>query len=859
MKFKKPDLSKPAMKKFFLHHTEKLILGLCVVLLGVFFWMGFKAKPFSDQTPDQLAQLADDANRYIVSDTSWDSIKEFRKGDDGVLKRIKDAEGTLVAEQFKTDSVIGSVAKTLDQRRDPKILGIESPEVNVVRSSLIFNFGRENPFSKLPLVAASTAGAGGGFGGGGLGGGPSGGLGGGEEDDEEPEDDDGFDPGAGAGGGRGAGPGGFGAGGGDKKDDELPEMEGVGDQWHVVNAETFPGVRPVVHQISSGNPVIYDVVCVTGLVDFKSQWNSFQNSLSSGMGFYPDRDKPIYRYLEVMRREVGKENWTDISELINYRVAKLHPTMHMMPNAMFPSAPEVVHAENFDSTISQPIPAFTMFDYTSFANHSKLERRQFPAPEAKEEVDDFNPEDAFSNNDDAGGNAFGGGQGRGGLGGPGLGAGGLGGGGLGGGRGGSGAMEGEEVKQTRAGNDFTDYVKALESKKEPKKQYRLVRFFDVQVTQGKTYEYKMRAWVADPNNEDPNGGFAGGGGLGGGGLGGGRGRGGLGGGMGGPGLGGGLGGPGLGGAGQDDEADDFEGSEDGEDGEDGEKPTKPAEYVSITSPMKHPLVRRRLNQAESIDDPKNKGKKVYFVFEAKGDLVDGKQEWEKIQVPNDSGRDLSFLRYCRPSAWTTTEPIEIKTNNSQVAAGKLIPAKQVRMSNKKFNQGFPQVEVVASVWDAKLGTAIPTNKTVFPGDLLDFYTNARVLNPITRRIHVATNPEKSVANEGKYIVPIKTGTTVVDIVGGNELPLPSAEKIRHHLASEVLVLDENGEFQIRNDMADRSSYINNLFLVDEKSEFGKPRRPRKEPDTGFGGGLGGGRGGGLGGGGLGGGPGADDQ
>ena len=70
------------MKKFFRLHTEKLILGTCIVLLGLFFWMGFQAKPFADKTPDELSKMADQADQHILSPTSWDSIKEFRNGDD---------------------------------------------------------------------------------------------------------------------------------------------------------------------------------------------------------------------------------------------------------------------------------------------------------------------------------------------------------------------------------------------------------------------------------------------------------------------------------------------------------------------------------------------------------------------------------------------------------------------------------------------------------------------------------------------------------------------------------------------------------------------------------------------------------
>ena len=876
MKFKMPDLSKQSMKKFFLYHTEKLILALCVVLLGVFFWWGFQAKPFDEKTPDQLAQLADNANRHIVKDTSWDAIKEFRKGDDEVRQRIEAATGTLSADKFSTGVLSGSVAATLDKRKDPLIFAVIEPEIRVASKAILFtDTNISDPFANLPAIAATSSGGsrggrGGGAGvGGGLGGNPGlgGGLGGGGEDEESGEDAGGRGGAGGVGGGLGGG--GFNGGNSAGEDDDLPKLDGVGDKMHVVNADTMPGIQPVVHKISNSTTRarLFNVVCVTGKVEYKTQYDSFQNSLADGMGYYPDRDKPIYRYLQVMRREVGQEEWTDISDFVNFRVPSRHPVMHKMPEAMFPSAPEVVHPDHFDPEITKPIPAFLMFDYTEFANHSTLPIRSFPDVEVEDKkMKAVDPgADMFASEDDDA--LFGGDSatGRGGLGapggGPGLGGGvgggsggrGLGG-GMGGGRGGRG-MGAKEAKQTRSGDDFTDYVKALKAKPKDIKGARVVRFFDVQARADKEYEYRMRVWVADPNNEDPNSGFASGG-TGRGGMGGGRGRGGMGGGMGGPGLGGGMGGPGLGGGmggpglgggmggpglggGMGDDK-----SEGGEEGEKEDKKA-PAQYVAIKSPMKHFLVRERLNKAESIEDPENKGAKIHYVYEMK-DPSAAKPEWVKIAVPRTTknGQDLSFLRFCRPSAWTTTPSIKVKGSNSKVVAGKSIPPKQVRMGATRFDQGLPKIELVASVWDAGLGAEVPTSKTVAPGDLLEYYTNAYVLNPITRRVHLAANPNSSVENPARFNVPIKTGKTLVDIVGGDELPLPTSEKIRHHLASEILVLDENGEFQIRNDMTDRSEYINSLLLADEKSQFGKMRVMEPETDSGLGGGLGGGRGGG---------------
>ncbi|MCP4778517.1 MAG: hypothetical protein GY880_30235, partial [Planctomycetaceae bacterium] len=76
----KPDFSKAAMQKFFLYHTEKLIIVVALIAMAAFFWIGFGIKPYSDKSPDELVKLAKEAERYIDSETSWDEIKSYRTG-----------------------------------------------------------------------------------------------------------------------------------------------------------------------------------------------------------------------------------------------------------------------------------------------------------------------------------------------------------------------------------------------------------------------------------------------------------------------------------------------------------------------------------------------------------------------------------------------------------------------------------------------------------------------------------------------------------------------------------------------------------------------------------------------------------
>ena len=872
----KPDFSKPAMQKFFLHHTEKIILAVCILLLGLFFWMGFQAKPFDTKTPEQLSQLATQAGQHIQKDTSWEDIKEFRKGNDKVKETIVSAEASVKPDDFVFAPMIGTVAATLDPRMDPIVEPVKEPIAEVFTAPVLITMNRQftDPFSDFPPAGDPTAAAAGGARGG-LG--NPGGLGGGDdEDDEEPEDDEegdgpalGGNRGGGIGGAGGLGGlGGAGLGGGSstaKADDDMPEVD-AGGQMQQVHADTFPAMRPVAHGISadSTRAILRDVVVVTGLVDYKTMWNSYDKSFSSGIGYYPDRDKPIFQYLQVERKEIGKDGkegeWVDWSENVSYNIPGRYPEMHRMPKSMYSTAPDIVAPENYDPLLTGPIPAAVMVDYRPYIMHPKLvdSTREFPELKKEEEAEEFDPNKLFAQDDSGDDDLFGGAPsspagrgggiggvagGPGGLGTPGLGggpgAGSMGGRGRAGGTGGSGTTPGEEVKQTRSGTDFTDYWKALQAKK-PTSDYKLVRFFDIQVTPGAKYKYRMRVWVGDPNNEDPAGTFAM--------MQGGSAPAGLGG-VGGLGSRGGIGGAGMGpGADQGEE----EESDEEEEGE--TSGAASLTKMTITSKMKHPDVRKRLNRATEEVDPNDSKKKKYFVSEPRSVDENGEPVYEKVAVPEKR----PYLRFARPSTWSPEVEVEVQTTKSQVAAGKVQTPKMVRFNiggnTVELPGSEPAAEVAASVWDSDLGTAVTSKRTAYRGDALDFYAPSHVLHPITWRVYVAKNDSRTAEGPAQYLLPIETGTVVVDALGGEELPLPRTEKMRHNMASEVLVMDNTGAFHVQNDIDDRTTYRNLLFLPDEAQTVGgeKARRKAKKDEDDEPDGLGGGRGGLSGAGGLGG-------
>ena len=603
-------------------------------------------------------------------------------------------------------------------------------------------------------------------------------------------------------------------------------MDGLGSSMHMSTVHSgYRGMRPNVHRVPAltSKSFILDIVAVTGLVDFKQQWNAFDQSFSSGVGYYPERDKPEYQYLQVERREVNAQGepktgnagtWADISEVVSYNIPERFPEMHQMPLAMHSTAPDVVAPENYDPITTGPVPPIVMFDYRPFINHPKLadKVRVFPEPIKETIVPEFDPGN-LGNPD----SPFGGVQGSGRRGAAArlpLVEAGIDGGGM-----------SEEVKATRRGSDFIDYWKSLESDV-PTTDYRLVRFFDIQAKKGRTYEYRMRVWINDPNNEDVDHAFAE---LQRGGSANRRG--------------------GMMKNGRMDDRDEMERPR-GRNGSSGrnsrnginmaEKEVDRHEKITLTSSMFAPAVRVRKNNAREAEgmalDPETNRKFVdftYFVSEARGKDADDKEIVEEVQVP----KRRPYLRFARPSAWSDSIRVTVEPRKSDVVAGKVTPPKAIRLKvagrDREFPAGEPVSEVVASVWSRQLGTSLPGRKIVYRGDALDFYAATHVLHPISWDVLLAENDSDLASGTAKFLVPIETGNVVIDAMGGTELALPRVEKMRHHLPSEILVMDEFGEFHVQNDMEDRDKYQSSLFLADESQTVGKvrTRKPkRSDPD-----------------------------
>ena len=471
------------IKNFFLLNVEKLILGVSLALLGLFFYMGMSSEKF-DKTPDKLVAQSNQATSYIESNNAWDKIADFRQGDVKVIDRVKRADAPVDPTPYRIAG-LSMVPKALGLRLDPPLPEVKDIEASVLRATVILRNtqrGREDPILRLPIAMAKS-----------------------DADatmlqstDEMEMDEQ--DVGLGRALRRRG-----------RENDRDPQLEAEvdgGSGLPVSQVAMQGGIR--LDSLSSDDNMALkrNIVVVNALVDHKTLWKLQEKTLSSTLGYFPIRDLPRYEYLQVEKREIkaGQPGeWSDISTFVNFDQAGLYP-------ASFTSAPEVVPPESYDPAITNAIPPIVGVDYASLVLHSKLQKRVFKVPEelnqgvaasalleGTEQMRD--PDNVMSNPDGtgirrqkAGIGVIGGNQSNNMQ----MGMDGM------QGNYGSGTRN---IGDGRSSSDLTEYIRLSNPTLEPISDFKQIRFFDMSVPTNKNavFEYRIRLWVADPNHTDGQG------------------------------------------------------------------------------------------------------------------------------------------------------------------------------------------------------------------------------------------------------------------------------------------------------------------------------------------------------------------
>ncbi len=348
----KLDLSKQGLQRFFLSHSEKLVIGLCTVGLGVLAWAGWNSPSFRDDTPGGLSVKAtQQAEEYLNRPDSWDSIQGFRKlpSDPQIeVSRKTDLDPAL----FTMDSLVGPMVKTADLRKDPALVLLQQPMVHAFTAPvLLVPASGVSRLGELPLATGGAPaeggddgrGAGGGDsgrGGGGDTGVPGGGAGGAGAPGGDADD-------GGRGGGAGAGAGGQEAvAGGERK---IP-----GERATELHRREFVGVRGFAAG-ARGEAFLRDICQVTATIDAAELARIYQENFATARSWYPDRDKPAIYRVQVEIVMDGQTAANDISDRVLVQIPKQYGVNE-------PSA-EVIGPENHDLQAAPLLPPITDYDY----------------------------------------------------------------------------------------------------------------------------------------------------------------------------------------------------------------------------------------------------------------------------------------------------------------------------------------------------------------------------------------------------------------------------------------------------------------------------------------------------------------
>ncbi len=679
---KKPniDFSKQGMKKFLLYHIEKVILAVAIILLGVFFWIGFGTEKFAEQTPKSLADLSDRAHSTMVKPTSWTEIEEFRQADHSAHNRIGELEKAVIpVREYEFEFLLGTKAMTAGLRTDPAILPAEHLMAYTFPATVLVK--KDSPttdaVTDLPRADAD------------------------DSADDQPR------------GGRGIGSGGAGLEGGENAPPEQDRPRRERDDGKIApgseilnfHRQEKVGIRPEKVNATPSNSKgwMCDVVAVTGLVRFEDQSAEFASAFAGAKGYYPKRDRPKYQYLQIERMAEGDPDWEDVSDKItNVQVSKYSG-----------NTPEVVAPDYYDDVLTSPIPSMIHVDYRDVSTWP-LYDGDFPDGFQAEEgftgiplrnVLDYpdgglaaeggegpgeNIEDPFAKKKKADEQASRGKSRRGAPPRPGdRDRGAL----SGGNRGRSDSSDAPAGR--RAGSNFQIYEEAIESL-DVRGPYRLVRFFDViPVRAGadpapKKYRYRVRLWLRDANNE-PQGGFDK--------LEGDSRRGGD--------RGSGIGAGGGAGAGLEGGEGEFSGGKPGSNRKQEEEDTWV--YVPVTELMKEPAVRERIEK------------------DAKRKLPEGRDDLA-YSIASD---------WSEPTDWVTVG----KPANAEFYAGKIVPPKATRINDLYIDDGEAAVNIAAVKWDPLYGTRIPAHREARRADVLTFNTDAHVLHPVDWSVRKIENAE----------------------------------------------------------------------------------------------------------------------
>jgi hypothetical protein len=533
MKLKK-ILGDGGIKGFFALHAEKLVFGLVILLVVFFVYSSATQEGISlSETPEKLKNEAQTARGHITDD-HWEVLEQDRVkmvGDYPV--RAREIRTAIQYDQYAPDRPLLARDPTPSEqpRRDPELFAPIKVEAKGGVYSLAWRLDEPNdPFAEDSDALAQP------------------------KETPKPKKRRERRPGRGSlygddmyGSEGEMGPGYDSMGMGDEYGGSMAGggMPGATQgavrrvsSWFLEHYSN--GFRPTVAGGAARGliaPRSVGLVSVTALVPFERQWDEYERVLAEAMGYNPTVDVPNFLWFEAERAEVTEDEeapleWRPVSstrytwEFLTRRYAGV-PTEVADPNYVRPNS------------LTMPIPPILQKPFQDLALHSEVPqfrtrrtttgtkpRPELPPDISPDEADELAEGGTLMPRGRPGAGGMPGGTGMGMPGGMGMGPGGMGmgmPGGMGMGTPGGMGMGGDEYGSEMYGGEYgsdmyggdmygsdmygsegseygMDYGGgARVAARRPVVQYLMVRFFDHAAEVGKSYRYRVRVVLEDPN------------------------------------------------------------------------------------------------------------------------------------------------------------------------------------------------------------------------------------------------------------------------------------------------------------------------------------------------------------------------
>jgi hypothetical protein len=473
-------------KQFMLSHVEKFVFGLIALIAIGLIYLGATTDSFdSDKNPENLTQKSQDAVRKIGED-HWSAIKNQEARVKGITD-VSYAAKAVQATQPMATVVIGidpgDPSRIRERRMDPEILPARQLEAKYFFGPYVISSSNPQTVAIAEILDQLP-------------------------DAKNKEDTQKKEPtksGFGKGGTKSSGK----FGGTQSGKNATPQLGTVVGSKKFLAAgydRGFPSHTLAPPADKRKVLVARDLgfVAVTALAPHEDLEAEYRNKLAKAGNVLPGRDTPNYVGFEVQRvdvtdapeKQILESDWQPLPSAGSEAFREKAKTTWLGTNA------EVVAAEWTTQNLTMPIPPVLLKDYTPYVTHSEVPKLNDPTATSTGMGGTATQSQQYGNNgksdSDSGTGSLGGfgksDAGDGGAAGPG--------GKFGGKSQASGSQTGSKfggLSGSGSSSDGSATTVVRPPDQLPSTKYKMVRFFDFDAKTNRSYRYRVRLLMYDPN------------------------------------------------------------------------------------------------------------------------------------------------------------------------------------------------------------------------------------------------------------------------------------------------------------------------------------------------------------------------